>query len=446
MDIFDLIIAQNPWWSHPGRRMAKGFPRRRQLQPQVVEQLLRHGKHRALVLMGPRQVGKTTLLLQVIDDLLDRGWPPANLTYFDFSDHRVTSPITARDVVEAEPEGLDPETPRIFLLDEIASVPRWDRWLKQAVDQRIGRIIVTDSAASLVREAGRESGPGRWDEIWLEGLTFREFIAFSQPGGSEDSSRALAPRLLERYLLWGGFPEHAPSMSELQDDEDDEAVMRKLREDVVERALLRDLVRAVEDPAPVRTLFVYLVQASGAILNVAKRASDLQRDPRTVGRWVHLLEDTLLLVRLPRFAEHPAALLRARPKIFAADHGLVNALALLDPGEAEVRGNVFETVVFRHLRELQREDARVRLSYYHDGRKVEGDFIVQSPGSTIAIEVTSSARPKAERLAKLRRIAQRTGADRRILIYSGAVERRHEDVELLPVARFLWQPGEVLER
>jgi len=257
MNVFDLIAAQNPWWSRPSRRMAKGFPRRRRLQPRVVEQLVRRGEHRALVLMGPRQVGKTTLLLQVIDDLLDRGWPPANLTYFDFSDHRVTEPITAHEVVEADPEGLDPERPRIFLLDEIAGVPRWDRWLKQAVDRRLGRIIATDSAASLVREAGRESGPGRWDEIWLEGLTFREFVDFSQPGASESSARALAPSLLEPYLLRGGLPEHTVSLTDPRSGEDDETVLRKIREDVVERALLRDLVRAVEDPAPVRTLFVY---------------------------------------------------------------------------------------------------------------------------------------------------------------------------------------------
>jgi predicted AAA+ superfamily ATPase len=424
--------------------MAKDFPRRRELQPRVLSRLLRREERRALVLMGPRQVGKTTLLLQVVDDLLDRGWPPANVTYFDFSDHRITRPVTAQRVVEAEPEGLDPEFHRIFLLDEIASVPRWDRWLKQAVDQHVGHIVATDSAASLIRAAGRESGPGRWDELWLEGLTFREFVQFAQPGESENALRALGPRLLEHYLLRGGFPEHAGIMPGLRDEVDDQTVLRKLREDVVDRALLRDLARDVDDPEPVRGLFVYLAQASGAVLNLARRASDLRHDPRTVSRWVHLLEDTLLLVRLSRFAEHPAALLRARPKIFAADHGLVNAFALLDPDAAEVRGRVFETVVFRHLRELQRKDPRARLSFYHDGRKVEGDFILQLPGSVLAIEVTSSTRPKQERLDKLRTIARRTGADRRILVYNGVVERQERDVDLVPVARFLWEPGEVV--
>lgn len=444
--VFDLVTAQNPWWSHPGRRIAKDFPRRRELQPQVLSRLLHREAHRALVLMGPRQVGKTTLLLQVVDDLLDRGWPATNITYFDFSDHRVTLPVTAQQVLEAEPEGIDPQLPRILLLDEIAGVPRWDRWLKQAVDRRLGRIVATDSAASLVREAGRESGPGRWDELWLEGLTFGEFVRFSQPRESESDLRALGPRLLEHFLLRGGFPEHAGILTGLRDEVDDQTVLRKLREDVVDRALLRDLAREVEDPEPVRALFVYLAQASGAVLNLARRASDLRRDPRTVGRWVHLLEDTLLLVRLPRFAEHPAALLRARPKVFAADHGLVNALALVDPTEAEVRGRVFETVVFRHLRDLERQDPRVRLSFYHDGRKVEGDFILQLPDSTLAIEVTSSTRPKQERLDKVRTIARRTGAERRILVYNGVVEREEGDVELVPIARFLWEPREVVGR
>lgn len=437
-----LILAQNPWWTTPNHRMARSFPGRRLLQPRVVQQLMDPEEHRALVVMGPRQVGKTTLLLQVVDDLLDRGWPAANLTYFDFADDRVTEPITVREVTEAEPEGLDPTHPRVFLLDEVAGVPRWDRWLKQAVDRRIGRIVATDSAASLVREAGRESGPGRWDEVWMEGLSLREFVQLAQPGEGGESLRSLAPYLLERYLVRGGFPEHAgPS---LRDAEDDQSVLRRLRTDIVDRALLRDLVRVVDDPAPVRALFVYLVQSSGAILNVAKRASDLGHDPRTVGRWVHLLEDTLLLVGLPRFAQHPAALLRARPKIFAADHGLVNAFALADVGEAEVRGRAFETVVHRHLRELAREDPRTGLSYYYDGRKLEGDFVVQLPGSTVALEVTSSVKPKPAKLAKLREVARRVKADRRILVYGGAFERLEGGVEMVPVARFLWEPREVL--
>ncbi len=443
MHVKDLVAAQNPWWRRSHHRVARGYPHRRELQPRILKRLSQQDQHRALVLMGPRQVGKTTVLLQVVDDLLDLGWPAANLTYFDFSDHRVTTSITAHEVVEIEPEGLDPDRPRILLLDEIASVPNWDRWLKGAVDRRVGRIVATDSAASLLREKGRESGLGRWDEQWLEGLTFRELTGFSMPPGSEDQGLSLAPRLLEPYLLRGGFPEHAARLLEDRTGED-QAVLRKLREDVVDRALLRDLAREVEDPEPVRKLFVYLVQASGSILNVSKRAADLRHDPRSVGRWVSLLKDTLLLAQLPRYARHPAAGLRGKPKIFAADHGLVNALALLDPEDPQVRGRVFETVVFRHLREVMRQDSEVRLSYFYDGKTLEGDFIVQHPSATIAVEVTSSAQPDPKQLRRVRKIAEKTRAERQLLIFGGPVQGNRDGIDLVPLLRFLWDPRKEL--
>ena len=76
------------------------------------------------LLLGPRQVGKTVLLLQLADDLLDKGLPPQNLTYFDFSDERITEEVTARQVVEAQPVGVNSEYPRVFLL-------RRDPWLRE---------------------------------------------------------------------------------------------------------------------------------------------------------------------------------------------------------------------------------------------------------------------------------------------------------------------------
>ena len=443
MHVKDIVAAQNPWWRDSHYRVAKGYSYRRELQPRLLKRLTQLGQHRALVLLGPRQVGKTTMLLQVVDDLLDQDWPAANLTYFDFSDHRVTSSITAQEVVAIEPEGLNPDRPRIFLLDEVASVPNWDRWLKGAVDRRVGRIVATDSAASLLREKGRESGLGRWDELRLEGLTFRELTAFSLPPKSKDNGLSLAPRLLEPYLLRGGFPEHAAGLLENRPGED-QIVLRTLRDDVVDRALLRDLAREVEDPEPLRKLFVYLVQASGSILNVAKRANDLQHDPRTVSRWVKLLKETLMLAELPRYARHPAAGLRSKPKIFAADHGLVNALALLDPQDSQVRGRVFETVVFRHLREVTQQDPEVRLSYFYDGKTLEGDFIVQHPSATIAVEVTSSAQPSPKQHRRVRKIAEKTQAGRRLLIFGGSVQQRRDEIELVPLLRFLWDPRKEL--
>jgi predicted AAA+ superfamily ATPase len=439
MNLTDLMQDQNPWWRDGSIRRARGYPIRRDLQPEILRRILRVDDRRAVVLLGPRQVGKTVLLLQLADDLLSGGWPAHNLTYFDFSDDRITGDITAREVVEAEPVGLDPAYPRIFLLDEIRSAPSWDLWLKQAVDARVGRIVATDSAARLLRDGARESGQGRWDEIYMEGLTFREFIELhGRPGEEVETVLRRTPNLHERYLALGGFPEYV-----LQEDFPE--VRRRLRNDIAERAILRDLSGLGVDVERVKDLFVYLLQDSGAELNAEARARDLAADPRSVREWSRLLSDTLLVSPLERFNRNAAAGLRSKSKIYAADPGLVMAFAPLPVQDASVRGKAFEAAVYRHLRETARE-REGRLSYFRQAEDLEIDFVLEDQSGLVAIEVTSGLRVRADKLERLRQAAKKLGTDRRLLIHGGFIEETTEGVETVPVQRFLLDPGSFLRR
>jgi predicted AAA+ superfamily ATPase len=442
MDIRALLDDRNPWWREPAARLARGMPVRRDLQATVLSHLRRAEQRRAVVVLGPRQTGKSTLLWQTADDLLESGFPPHNLTYFDFSDDRVTEPVTAREVAAVQPVGFDPRMPRVLLLDEVHLAPRWDRWLKQAVDQqavdqREVRIVVTDSAASLLRDAGRESGVGRWDEHWLEGLSFREFVRL-QPSvrGRQDPLEA-APELLERYLVLGGFPEHALS-------EDFPGVRLRLRSAIVEKAIYRDLAEAVDSPEQLRDLFVVLVQGSGGELVVSNRAADLEKDRRTVQKWVRLLEDTLLLVSLPPRKAKAGEKLRTPVRIYAADHGMIHAFTVSPRADEDLRAQVFEAVVFRHLRQTARE-AHGHLSYLRAGRKgLEIDFVLESGGERVGIEVTNSRQIKPRKVERLREAGELIGADRLLVVYGGLTDQDLGGVTAVPLARFLARPAEVL--
>jgi len=437
MSLADLMQDQNPWWRDGEIRRARGYPVRRDLQPRILRRILRVDDRRAVVLLGPRQVGKTVLLLQLADDLLAGGWPARNLTYFDFSDDRITGDVTAREVVEAEPVGLNPDYLRVFLLDEIRSAPSWDLWLKQAVDARVGRIVATDSAARLLRDGARESGQGRWDEIYMEGLTFREFIQLhGRPGEELETVLRRAPNIHERYLALGGFPEYV-----LQEDFPE--VRRRLRSDIAERAILRDLSGLGVDVERVKDLFVYLLQDSGAELNAEARARDLGADPRSVREWSRLLSDTLLVSPLERFNRNAAAGLRSKSKIYAADPGLVMAFAPLPVQDASVRAKAFEAAVYRHLRETARE-REGRLSYFRQGEDLEIDFVLEDQSGLVAIEVTSGLRVRADKLERLRQAAKKLGTDRRLLVHGGVIEETAEGVETVPLQRFLLDPSALL--
>ena len=433
MILADLLQDQNPWWRDGAIRRARGYPVRRELEPKILSRIGRVDDRRAVVLLGPRQVGKTVLLLQLADDLLEKGLPPQNLTYFDFSDDRITSDINAREVVEAEPVGVSPNHPRIFLLDEIRSAPNWDLWLKQAVDARVGRIVATDSAARLLRDGARESGQGRWDEIYMEGLNFREFIQLhSGPGEEPEAALRRAPNLHERYLALGGFPEYVLS-------EDFPEVRRRLRSDIAERAILRDLSGLGVDVERVKDLFVYLLQDSGAEFNAEARARDLNADARSVREWARLLTDTLLISSLDRFQRNAAAGLRSRSKLFASDPGLVMAFAPLPVQDPAVRARAFEAAVFRHLREAAR-DLEARLSFFRHREDLEIDFVLEIQGDLVAVEVTSSLRLRADKMERLRHAAKELGADRRLLVHGGFIEETAEGVEAIAIQRFLLDP------
>jgi predicted AAA+ superfamily ATPase len=388
--------------------------------------------------MGPRQVGKTTLLRQAIDDLLDGGWSAPNLTYFDFSDPRVSEPVMPGQVADVRPLGIRDDLPRILLLDEIRSAPRWDRWLKQAVDRGGLRVVATDSASSLLRNGSRESGQGRWDEFLVEGLSFTEFVSLSRPGEALATALIRAPALFRRYLALGGFPEHVRSESFPE-------VRERVRMDVVDRAIMRDLAGKVDHPGRVKDLFVYLVQESGGLFNARARSQDLhgEADPRTVSRWVELLEETMLVWSLPAYSVWPAARLRSRRKLYAADHGLVRAFAESPTHDLTVPGRVYEAVVYRHLRDLARR-LHGEVFFLRTKNELEADFILRAGDRLIAIEVTQSPRPKREKLARLRAAADHVSASRRLLVYGGQAGEESEGTPMVPLRQFLLDPAAVV--
>jgi predicted AAA+ superfamily ATPase len=288
-----------------------------------------------------------------------------------------------------------------------------------------------------LRSGGQESGQGRWDELCLEGLSLREFVAFSAgPEESVDAAFRRAPNLIERYLVAGGFPEHALN-SDLPE------VRRRLRGDIADRAIRRDLSRFGVDVERVGRLFTYLVENSGSIFSAPARARDLEADPRSIREWLHLLLNTQLLVRLEREHGGAAARLRSEPRIYAADPGLISAFsAAVSAGD--VRGRLFEAAVFRHLRDAARE-LRGHLSYYrsHDGLEI--DFLVRVGSRVIGIEAKSATRVRREEIDHLRQAATRLGVSRSLLVHGGVLSERARDVGLVSLATFLMDPVAALQ-
>lgn len=443
MLIGELLEGMNPAWRDEKARLSIHAFRRH-----VFPSLIRHftaRQRRAAVLVGPRQVGKTTLLKQIADDLVSgHGVPPPNVTYFDFSDERLPARmVSPRDIVSFVPPRCDEKKPRYFLFDEISKYERWAEWLKQAVDHAEGHFLVTDSVSTLLRKGGRESGLGRWDEYSIEALSLREFLGLLRPDFPPRETLLAEPQSLALYLNLGGRPEFARAPSVLD-------ARGQIRDDISDRAIRRDLLHHNVDVERVRELLVYLIEDSGEIFNADKRVRLLQRpgasplDPRTLQKWIGLLNDTMLIVPLFPFAKAPTARLSARshPKLYASDHGLITAFSTLaEPlSDSRTLGRVYEAVVYRHLREAAKA-AHLNLSYLRpkDGR-LEIDFVVSGDSPQALVEVTSSQDPR-EKMGKLRSNSGDFGNARRVVVHGGRERRRDGDLWLAPLDEFLLDPA-----
>ncbi len=458
MRIQPLINDQNPWWRAPATRHRAVVRQQRDVVAVLVRHLLGDEPPPALVLLGARQIGKTTAVKQAIDEVLDRldGSPHGRIVYFDFSDDRLPAGVGLRDVLAACPPP-EPERRRFLLFDEIQRVGRWDESLKFLIDhaspsallRSTDRVILTGSQAHDLRRGTRESGPGRWAERFLEPLDFGEFARLAgAPRDAGDRLFALRPDLVDRYLIRGGFPGWMHV-------EQDWRARQLLREVVTNQTVAQALAEAGVDAVAAGRLLAYLCENSGAKFAAATHAKALRAgteasyDPRSLVAWRRELEHTGLVVPLPRFTPNAAARIKSKDKVYAVDHGLITAYSPLpEPSrDDEIRARVQKTLVFRHLRALVAARAggptHGSISYV-DYKNAEVDFAVRIGDALVFVEVTTSTSTK-RKMKQVRRIGAAQGATHLAVVHGGLEDTLVDGVRLLPVHLFMQRPDRIME-
>lgn len=406
-----VLQGFNPWWL--GQPSAT--PAFRRLAFDACRSLLAAEKlRRAILLSGPRRVGKTTVLQQLAEALIAEGRDPRSILYVSL-DHPLLKLFTLKEALRLYHESVWQERqPALLLLDEVQYSRDWETEIKLLVDHRPDyRIVATGSASVVHHERLRESGVGRWVTVPVPTLSFLEFIHIRQevvpaipeqlrPSDlftmSADERRVLAAQArvllpsFQRYLLVGGFPETAQQA-------DIRLCQRLLREDVVERVLKRDMTAlfGVRNVDELEKLFIYLCLHTGGIVAHQTVAKELGTSNQTVANHLTLLEQANLLYCVRPLAVGGKKILKARNKYYLVDAALRNAVllrgeeVLTDPNEL---GPIVETTVLRHLFAYHYRD-RPQISYWRDPQtQEEVDIIVKSPGYTFAFEVKYREQPR----------------------------------------------------
>lgn len=401
-ELFAVLRQYNPWWD--GGRMGDLPAWRRAAFREVKTWLDKPPAGRALLLSGARQVGKTTLLLQAIHELLDRGVPASNILYATF-DHPLLKLFGLDRLVQLWREFEAPKAgPEYLFLDEIQITKDWQVWVKHQVDfEKRRRIAITGSATPLTRE-GLESGVGRWQTIRLATLSFYEYLQIrglkapalpkvnslahlyewksAQFTRISEQARPLVV-LFHEYLLRGGFPQSALV-------ENITTAQKLLREDIVDKVLKRDMTAlfGVRRVVELEQVFLYLCLHEGALLDLPELCKNLELKRPTVANFIDLFEATHLVYRLMPFG-YGKEVLRGRPKLYLADAAiapsvLLKGKALLEDDTA--LGRAVETAFFKHVftRYYQRS---IGFSYWRGRQGHEVDIIADIERRLVPFEV-----------------------------------------------------------
>ena len=379
----------------------------------VIERILQSrlaGHPKSVLLLGPRQVGKSTLCLKLEPNLV------VNLADEETFRQHLNDPGLIRRIVDALPE-----RPRLVLVDEVQRLPNMLNTVQALLDSRDSlRFLLTGSSARKLRHGRANLLPGR---VFLEYLAP---LVYWEIGGRFDLRKALTIGTLPEVYL----QDYGPDIL-------DSYVAGYLREEIQAEALTRDL-------ASYSRFLDLAAELSGQYLNYSKVASDSEINKDAVRRYMEILADTLLVELLPSFTEvGKERRARQKEKFIFFDLGVRNSLlGRRNPAyfSREELGSLFEQWMILQILYYNRLHRKGwRISSYRDAMGVEVDLVIESRTECIAVEFKSSSRVYEKMFRGLVRFEQI--ARRKIksyLVYQGEFEQRFEHLGLaVPYRKFL---------
>ena len=362
--IKEVLLDLNPWWTGGFKIEYK--------QREIYEQIKRFiPLPQIIALTGLRRVGKTTLMLKIIEDALRTGLNPGNIIYFSFDEFR---DVEIRAVMKVYEDMMEKDLRAehyVILLDEIQKLSNWEDQLKSLYDvfgKKI-KIIISGSESLFIRKKTKETLAGRIFEFNVELLSFKEFLLFKEvvvkPIGLYE--RELT-RLFNEFIRTVGFPE-------LVNIKEKDVVKKYVKEGIVEKVVYRDIpgLFNIRNISVIESLLNVIMEEPGQLIELSDLAKELKISRQTLSTYLTYLEDSYLIRKLYNYSgsrrKTERKLKRYYPVVIEVD--------LLFREDEQSKSQVFEWLVVNQLKAE---------FFWRDPYKNEVD-IVMTNGEPVPIEV-----------------------------------------------------------
>jgi hypothetical protein len=438
-DVDKRLSFDNPWWddSEAQDRIYGDLPKRSYFLPFLT--LVKNREvRRAIILMGPRRVGKTVILHQTINQLLKEGTEGKTILFLSME-----TPIYTDTPLETfvrrfqERFGHPADRQLTIFFDEIQYLRDWEVHLKSLVDSFPHiRFVVSGSAAAALRLKSRESGAGRFTEFLLPPLTFAEYLEFiKREAELIDFSRAPAVvtthidelnREFINYLNYGGYPE-AVFNKFIREESN-----RFIKNDIIDKVLMRDLPQlyGIRDIQELNRLFTTLAYNTGNEVSLEELSQSSGVSKTTLSRYLEYLEAAFLIRRVHRIDQNARHFKRATSfKVYLTNPSMRAALFGQLEEDDQTMGSLAETALFAQ--------------WFHDGALMDQLYYARWPKGEIDMVFLDQATQKPLWTTEVK-WSDRPAKDPKQLRHLEAFREKHPKLKLCEVTTRTFQSQKTL--
>lgn len=313
-----------------------------------------------ITIVGLRRTGKTTLMFQMMEHLMEKGVMPKNILYFSFDELTSKSPETIDEIIQhfasnISKSGMESKERKYIFFDEIQKVENWQAVIKRYYDLKYSlKFIVSGSESLLLRKKTKETMAGRSFDFLLTPMSFREYLEFNGIKAEKGTCREIYAKtithhaklkgMFEEFLLRGGFPETIGM--------DTHRLQEYLYESVLQKIVFSDIPSMfnISNPEMLVKIMELVSKNTSQLFEIGQICEVFNISRNSASSYLSYLENSFLISMSFNYTQSKVKQLRTRKKAYINDTGIANSLLKQVHIESpEYLGQLAETQIYNEI-------------------------------------------------------------------------------------------------
>ncbi|MBU1203672.1 MAG: ATP-binding protein [Nanoarchaeota archaeon] len=419
--IIEILKEWNAWWE-TGKVNSELEGKKRPLYQELLNS---HKIKEISIITGVRRSGKSTLMYQIINELIKKSIHPYQILFMNLEDEKL-SEFSLEEIYDVYKQELNPDKRSYIFIDEVHKKKGWEKWIRKKYDLKTNdKFFISGSCSYLIKKEYATLLTGRNLTFEVFPLSFKEYLNFNKIQFknlnliTKETQNKLKNKLKE-YISLGGFPEVSLK---------DKAYKKRILEQYFSDILYKDIIARYNlNVQKSKDLTIFLITNFTRPISLRNIRNTLGLSYDTSKDYISYLQESFLLFSLDHFSYSLKEQKTEASKIYCIDNGLRNSVSFKFSKD---EGKLVENTVFINLRRNKKD------IYYWKGQK-EVDFIVKEKDNSLtAINVCYNNELNKREEESLKEFQTKFQKTKKLMIITKDIEEERDNIKFIPLWKWL---------